>query len=99
MPAHPCNDDTRLRVGDPLPAVLLLPDLIAILNLSASHLQRLERDGWLKPFELLPHIGHQQRYSGRKIQDWLDGKVIVADVPDDDTSNAPSSRYFQKGRR
>lgn len=75
----------RVRIGDPLPAVLTLSDLVPVFNLSYKRLWELQSAGDLVRFELQPPIGDRARYSGKKIQNWLDG------------NSAPVSRFFQKG--
>jgi hypothetical protein len=76
------------RVGDALAAVLLLSDLARLLNVSAEWAWKLEREGAFDAFELVPRIGKRRRYSGKKVQAWLDGQ----------TTDAPASRYFGRKR-
>jgi hypothetical protein len=61
------------HVGDPLPAVMLLGDLARVLGLGSSQAWQLERAGELERFEL-PRVGKRVRYSGKKVQAWLDGE-------------------------
>jgi Tfp pilus assembly protein FimT len=68
--------------------VLYLEDLALILSLSRSRAYELQHTNELKMFELRPRIGNVARYSGKKVQAWLDG---------DDQTEAP--RYFASARR
>jgi len=47
-----------------------------------------ERAGEFARFELLPRMGNRPRFSGKKVQAWLDGE-----------DDAVESRYFKAGRR
>jgi len=78
------------RVGDRLPAVLVLSDLAPIFGLKVSQLGELERAGDLEPFELKPRVGKRARYSGKKLQAWLDGELEPA---------AAAAPLVLKGRR
>jgi hypothetical protein len=69
-------DKPRHRVGDPLASVLVTTDLPEILNLSLRRVQELELAGDLAQFECLPAVGKRPRYSGKKIQQWLDGEQV-----------------------
>lgn len=62
------------RVGDQLPAVLVLSDLEPIFGLGIKRLWHLEQLGELKKFETRDRIGGRVRYSGKKVQAWLDGE-------------------------
>lgn len=81
-----------LRVGEPLAAVLLIDDLQRVLRLEKSRAYVLEAAGEFAIFELLPRLGNRRRYSGKKVQAYLDGAVVEAPA-------AGASRFFQKGRR
>jgi len=76
------------HVGDTLPAVLVLEDLARLLGISHSRAAHLAAAGEFDAFELTPRIGRRLRYSGAKLQRWLDGPT-----------DAPASRFFQKGTR
>jgi hypothetical protein len=72
-PDGPVYGKSLFKVGEPLPAMLALPDVAAILGIGMPYAWQLQRTNELKHFELLPRIGNRARYSGRKIQQWLDG--------------------------
>lgn len=76
---------SRFVVGQPLPVVLKRNDLAGIFNVSMVTGWRMEREGKFRLFELLPRVG-RARYSGKKVQQWLDGE-----------GEAP--RYFASARR
>ena len=75
-------------VGEPLPGVLYLDDLAAILELRRTRAYELQATNEFKQFELRPRIGNVARYSGRKVQAWLEGE---------DATEAP--RSFAGARR
>ena len=77
------------QVGEPLPAVLVLEDLAQLLGISHSRAAHLAAAGEFDTFELTPRIGRRLRYSGKKLQAWLDGPPEAA----------TGSRFFQKGAR
>jgi hypothetical protein len=77
------------RVGEPLPLVLVLEDLAVILGVGKSRAYQLEHDGELAHLECLPRVGKRRRYSGKKVQAWVDG----------DGAEESTSRYFQAGRK
>ena len=81
----------RFRAGEALPAVLVLRDLAELLGLGASRTWELYQRGEFARFELLPRLGNRPRFSGAKLQAWLD--------PDDDQAVGTESRYFKAGRR
>jgi len=78
----------RFRAGDALPAVLVLRDLAELLGLGTSRTWELYQRGEFARFELLPRLGNRPRFSGKKLQAWLDP---------DDQAETPS-RYFKAGR-
>jgi hypothetical protein len=59
-----------------------------ILSLGRTRAYELQATNELKQFELRPRIGNVARYSGKKVQAWLDG---------DDQTEAP--RFFASARR
>jgi len=61
-------------VGEPLPGVLYLADLAAILDVGMSRAYGLQSRNELMQFEMRPRIGGIARYSGRKVQQWLEGE-------------------------
>lgn len=65
---------SAFRVGELLPGVLYLEDLAAILSVKQARAYQLEKAGELAAFEMRPRIGHRARYSGKKVQQWLDGE-------------------------
>lgn len=67
----------RPRVGDPLPAVMVLADLAHIFGVGARRAQQLRASGAFEVFELLPRIGAMPRYSGKRVQAWLDGELAA----------------------
>lgn len=78
----------RFRAGEPLPAVLVLRDLAELLGLGSSRTWELYQRGDFARFELLPKLGNRPRFSGTKLQAWLEGQA-----------EEPESRYFKAGRR
>jgi len=77
------------KAGDPLPAVLVLRDLAELLGLGHSRIWDLYTAGEFARFELLPRLGKRPRFSGARLQAWIDGTEAAA----------PASRYFGAGRR
>jgi len=67
-----------LHVGDALPAVLTLKHLADVLGLGLARTYELQQAGELQLFELQPRIGNRARYSGRKVQAWLNGDLVPA---------------------
>jgi hypothetical protein len=78
----------RHLLGEPLPSVLRLADLARVIGLSRHRAWALETAGELAFLEILPRIGARARYSGTKVQRWIDG----------DGPAAPVSRFFRKGQ-
>lgn len=72
--AAPVYGRSPFRVGDPLPGVLYLGDLAAILDVGESRAYDLQSKHELEQFEMRPRVGGIARYSGRKVQLWLDGE-------------------------
>jgi hypothetical protein len=91
-PAPGAYGHSRFLVGDPLPAVLVLRDLADLLGVGSSAVWAMFKRGDLKRFEL-DKVGNRPRFSGRKVQAWLDGK---SDAEPDDSEGR---RYFSAGRR
>lgn len=60
------------QAGTPLPAVLVLIDLAALLQMSITQARLYERAGEFLRFELLPRIGKSPRYSGARLQAWIE---------------------------
>jgi len=87
-PAAGTYGRSSFRVGEPLPLVLVLEDLAAILGVGRSQAYALEHAGELAPLECLPRVGGRRRYSGKKVQAWVDGE-----------GEEVESRYFQAGRK
>ena len=83
-PDGPVYGKSLFRVNEPLPGVLYLDDLAAILGISRASAFRLQRRDQLAPFEMRPRIGIVARYSGKKVQQWLDGETA-----------GPQLRYFR----
>src|SRR5262245_10195611 len=65
--------DCRHHVGDPLPSILALAELGQLLGLSQSRVWRLYHAGDFNFALLEPIVGNVPRFSGRKLQTWLDG--------------------------
>jgi predicted DNA-binding transcriptional regulator AlpA len=82
----------RVRVGDPLPAVLVLRDLAELLGLGSSRVWDLYQAGEFARFELLPRLGNRPRFSGARFQAWIDGTEMAEPV-------TAGSRYFAAARR
>jgi len=80
----------RFRAGDPLPAILLLADLAVLLGLSRARIYELHGAGELSRFEVLPRLGNRPRFSGARVQAWIDGTAEPVTA---------GSRYFAAGRR
>ena len=78
----------RFRAGDALPTVLVLRDLAELLALGSSRTWELYQQGEFARFELLPRLGNRPRFSGKKVQAWLELE-----------DEAVESRYFKAGRR
>jgi len=76
------------QVGVPLPGVLYLDDLALILEIGRSRAYGLQAANAFAQWELRPRIGNTARYSGRKVQAWLDGE-----------DQTQPSRYFASARR
>lgn len=72
---------TNHRLGDRLPAILVLSDFGPLLGLKTSRLAALQAAGDLECFELLPRVGARRRYSGKKVQAWLDGELPLPAAP------------------
>jgi hypothetical protein len=70
----------RLRVGDVLPAVLTIEELAAVLGVGERRAYDLQRLGELKDFEITPRIGNKPRYSGARVQAWIEGKPTTPEV-------------------
>lgn len=68
------------RTDLPLPPILLLSDLAAILEISKSRSHALEHAGEFRRFELLPRLGNKARYSGDAFEAWLRRRE-VPEVP------------------
>jgi hypothetical protein len=75
--------------GDPKPEVMVLKDLEPILHLGTTRVWQLEKAGELAFLEILPRIGNKARYSGKKVQAWIDGELAAP----------PRAFSFGKGRR
>jgi len=80
----------RFRAGDALPAVLVLRDLAELLGLGTSRTWELYQQGEFARFELLPRLGNRPRFSGKKLQAWLDAEEQVTET---------EPRYFKAGHR
>ena len=63
----------RYAVGDTLPMVLTGAEFAALLEVSASTLWR--RRAQLRALEVRPAVARTPRYSGPKIQRWLEGQA------------------------
>lgn len=82
MPTPPATDDdatiasaptprVRLRVGEPLPAVMVLRDFESLLGIGPTSVWDLYKGGQLARFEL-DKVGGRPRFSGQAVQAWLD---------------------------
>lgn len=81
----------RFKAGEALPAVLVLRDLAELLDLGSSRTWELYQAGEFARFELLPRLGNRPRFSGARVQAWIDGQA-VDEQPED-------LRYFTAARR
>ena len=79
--------NSPFRVGVPLPGVLYLLDLALILSIGRTRAHMLQAANEFRMWELKPRIGNVARYSGKKVQAWLEGE---------DASEA--SRFFASAR-
>lgn len=87
---RPTRGRSRYGVDDPLPKVMLLSDLAELLGLGSTQIWTLQRAGELDRFECKPRIGGRPRFSGKRVQQWLDGE----------DPEAPQSReYFRSAKR
>jgi hypothetical protein len=84
----PALSSPRFRAGDALPAVLVLRDLGGLFGFGTSRTWELYQQGEFARFELLPRLGNRPRFSGKKLQAWLE-------LEEPETE----SRYFKAGRR
>jgi hypothetical protein len=73
----PVYGKSTFRVGDPLPVVLTARELGAILGYSPQRSSELKKAGAFDLFENLPRVGLSPRYSGKKVQQWLDGDLDI----------------------
>lgn len=87
---------SHFRVGDPLPAVMVLSDLATLLGLGSSAVWDLYKAGEFKQWELTPAIGKRPRFSGKAVQQWID-KAEADDAEAIETSEG--RRYFASARR
>jgi hypothetical protein len=88
---------TKHRVGDALPAVLLLSDLAELLGLGMTRVWELERAGDFAHLEILPRVGKRARYSGKKVQAWIDGEADAAATAA--AALTTRARFHAAGRR
>jgi hypothetical protein len=65
---------TTTRVGEPLPAVMTLAQLAKVLGLGSTRAGDLQRAGEFAFLECVPRVGNRPRYSGKKVQQWIDGE-------------------------
>jgi predicted DNA-binding transcriptional regulator AlpA len=79
-----------MKAGETLPAVLVLRDLEELLGLGHSRIWDLYRAGEFARFELRPQLGNRPRFSGARVQAWIDGEAQPEREP---------SRYFASARR
>ena len=82
----------RFKAGEALPAVLVLRDVAELLGLGSSRTWELYQAGEFARFELLPRLGNRPRFSGTKLQAWLDGV-------DEPAAAEPPRRFFASPRR
>src|SRR5262245_10452434 len=68
----------RPHVGDRLPAILDLTSLGQLLGLSQSRIWRLYHAGEFDFARLEPTVGNVPRFSGKKLQAWIDGEPTHA---------------------
>jgi hypothetical protein len=61
--------------GEPIPSVLVRADLAALLHLGTTQAWKLEKAGAFKFLELTPAIGRRARYSGKLVQQWIEGQT------------------------
>lgn len=67
--------------GDPKPEVMVLKDLEPVLHLGTTRVWQLEKAGELVFLEILPRVGNKARYSGKKVQQWIDGELAAPARP------------------
>ena len=78
-----------IHAGEALPAVLVLRDLADLLGLKSSRVWDLYQAGDFARFELLPRLGNRPRFSGARVQAWIDGTEAAVDA----------ARFTAAGRR
>jgi predicted DNA-binding transcriptional regulator AlpA len=86
----------RVRVGEPLPAVMVLQDFESVLGLGHSRVWELYEKKAFATFEILPRLGGRPRFSGARVQAWIDGQAVDGQAVDDQTDGL---RYFTSARR
>lgn len=60
-------------VGEPLPKAMGAKEMMRAFGMSTPTFQRLQAEGEFKPF-LLPRPIGRKRYSGEKVQSFLNGR-------------------------
>lgn len=88
---------TAHQVGDPLPAVMLVSDLAALLGVGATQAWHMEKGGEFAHLEILPRVGKRARYSGKKVQTWIDGEAEAATPPAG--ARTTRERFLAAGRK
>lgn len=86
---------TAVHVGDPLAAVMLVSDLAALLGVGATQAWHMEKAGEFAHLEILPRVGNRARYSGKKVQAWIDGEGHESP----DSGRTTRDRFLAAGRR
>lgn len=81
---------SRFLAGQPLPPVLTLAEVGAILGYARTRIYELFNAGQFERWQLKPHLeGTRPKFSGRKLQAYLDGEE-----PEQETRH-----YFGGARR
>jgi len=81
----------RRLVGDPLPAVCDVNDVGELLGLGPTRMWELVKAHALDFALLQPPIGNKPRFSGKKLQAWIDGELVEP--------AADASRHYFGGAR
>jgi hypothetical protein len=70
---------------------MVLQDFEGVLGLGHSRVWELYENDAFAKFEILPRLGNRPRFSGARVQAWIDGQAA-----DDQTDGL---RYFTAARR
>lgn len=94
LAASQCWGRSAFPVDQPLPPILVLSDLAAILDVGPTRVKELQKRGDFEAWEFKPRIGNVARYSGKQVQAWLDSARDAAQVEEE-----THARHFTAARR